>query len=156
MSVYFLRDENETQQLAAQLAAHCPQNKRLIIFLQGELGVGKTAFTRFFLRALGYNGSVKSPTYNLIENYTLSKHAIFHLDLYRLQTAREILELGLYDEFDQISIWLIEWAERAQAFLPQADILLQLAFSGSERKATLRSQTLLGQQVLKKMDPPYR
>ncbi|BBB14923.1 ATPase YjeE family [Candidatus Rickettsiella viridis] len=152
MSEYLINHEQETQQLAEKLAAHCPKNKRLIIFLKGELGAGKTTFTRFFLRALGHHAAVKSPTYTLIESYELAKQLIFHLDLYRLQTAREILEMGLYDEFDQLAIWLIEWPERAQSFLPPADILLTLSLLDSQRIARLLPQTPLGEQILKKME----
>lgn len=156
MSEYLVNEENETQQLAEKLAAHCPEDKRLIIFLQGELGAGKTTFTRFFLRALGHHGSVKSPTYTLVERYELAKQLVFHVDLYRLQTAREILEMGLYDDFDQTAIWLIEWPERAQSFLPPADILLTLSLLDSQRKATLLPQTPLGEQILKKMESSSR
>lgn len=157
MSVYLLNNEIETVQLAKKLAAHCPENKRLIIFLQGELGVGKTTFTRFFLQALGHRGSVKSPTYTLVESYELSKLSIFHLDLYRLQTAREIVEMGLYDEFDQLAIWLIEWPERAHAFLPPADILLSLSLLlDSQRQASLLPKTPLGEHILQKMELVHR
>lgn len=149
MPAYLLNSELETKQLAEKIANACPENERLIIFLEGGLGAGKTTFVRFFLQALGYKGLVKSPTYTLFENYQLPKYPIFHLDLYRLHTAQEMLEIGLYDEFDRPAIWLIEWPERALAFLPPADMLCTFSDFGSHRQIELQSKTARGQQLLK-------
>lgn len=152
MLVFLLNHETETQQLAEKIAQHCPENKRLIVFLQGELGSGKTTFARFFLKALGYPGSVKSPTYTLVETYQLPKYRLFHLDLYRLHTPREILEMGLYDEFDQAAIWLIEWPKHARALLPSADILCTFTLVDSARHVEIQSQTPSGKQLLQKIE----
>jgi tRNA threonylcarbamoyladenosine biosynthesis protein TsaE len=151
MSVYLLNNETETQQLAERMAQNCSENERLIIFLQGELGSGKTTFTRFFLQALGHCGPVKSPTYTLVETYQLSKHLIFHLDLYRLQTPKEIVEIGLYDEFNQVAIWLIEWPEQALRFLPSADISCTFTLVDTHRQVKVQSQTSTGKALLLKI-----
>ncbi|MDQ8039924.1 MAG: tRNA (adenosine(37)-N6)-threonylcarbamoyltransferase complex ATPase subunit type 1 TsaE [Rickettsiella sp.] len=152
MSSYFLNSEIETKQLAKKIAKHCSENERLVIFLIGELGVGKTTFTRFFLKALGYSGLVKSPTYTLFENYQLPKYHIFHLDLYRLHTPKEILEIGLYDEFDQTAIWLIEWPEHAFPFLPTPDIQCTFTLNAFNRQAELKSRTTAGRDLLLKIE----
>jgi tRNA threonylcarbamoyladenosine biosynthesis protein TsaE len=147
-----LNNEKKTQQIAEKLAKYCPKTERFIIFLEGELGSGKTTFARFFLQTLGHAGPVKSPTYTLVETYQVANHLIFHLDLYRLQAPREILELGLYDELSQVAIWLIEWPERALAFLPQADILCSLALIKCHRQLQIRAQTSRGKQLLQKIE----
>ncbi|MES2142449.1 MAG: tRNA (adenosine(37)-N6)-threonylcarbamoyltransferase complex ATPase subunit type 1 TsaE [Pseudomonadota bacterium] len=149
MPAYLLNSEMETKRLAAKIAKACPKNERLVIFLQGELGAGKTTFVRFFLEALGYNGLVKSPTYTLFESYQLLKYHIFHLDLYRLHTPSEMLEIGLYDEFDEPAIWLIEWPERALNFLPPPDMLYTFTDLGSHRQIELQTETARGQQLLR-------
>ena len=152
MLVYLLNNETETQQLAEKIAKHCSENERLIIFLRGELGAGKTTFTRFFLKALGHAGAVKSPTYTLVETYQLPRYRIFHLDLYRLQSPREILELGLYDEFDQAAIWLIEWPEHALAFLPSADVSCTFTLIDAHRQIEIQDQTPKAKQLLQKIE----
>ncbi len=152
MLVYLSNNETETQQLAEKIARNCSENPRLIIFLQGELGSGKTTFTRFFLQALGHCGSVKSPTYTLVETYQLPKHLIFHLDLYRLQTAKEIIDIGLYDEFNQAAIWLIEWPEKALRFLPSADILCTFTLVDDHRRIEIQSQTPVGETLLQSIE----
>lgn len=148
----YLSNEQETKQVAEKLAKYCPKNKRFIIFLEGELGSGKTTFVRFFLQTLGHSGAVKSPTYTLIETYQVSKQLIFHLDLYRLQTSREIFALGLEDEWNQVAIWLIEWPERALPFLPQADIICHLTLINSHRQVKIQAQTPRGKQLLQRME----
>jgi tRNA threonylcarbamoyladenosine biosynthesis protein TsaE len=148
MSVILLKTEKETQQLAGKFAACCPQNKRLIIFLSGELGAGKTFFVRAFIKSLGYTGLVKSPTYTLVETYEIDAYSIYHLDLYRLQAPIEILDMGLYDEFDQPAIWLIEWPARAIAFLPKPDIVCHMSLVGTHRQIQFDAKTYQGEQTL--------
>lgn len=148
MPVLLLKTEKETQHLAINLAQCCPKNKRFIIFLSGELGAGKTFFIRSFIKSFGYTGLVKSPTYTLVERYEISAYPIYHLDLYRLQDPIEILDIGLYDEFDQPAIWLIEWPERAISFLPKPDIVGNFNLVGTTRQIQFEAQTYQGKQTL--------
>lgn len=107
--------------LAAQAKAPC------IIYLKGELGAGKTTLTRGFLRALGHQGPVRSPTFTLIESYELSGQKIFHVDLYRLHDPEEIEFIGLRDYFTEDVIGLIEWPERAIDLLPPPDLICEIS-----------------------------
>jgi tRNA threonylcarbamoyladenosine biosynthesis protein TsaE len=150
MSVYLLNSEIETKQFAEQIAQYCPENKRFIVFLNGELGSGKTTFARFFISALGHSGLVKSPTYIFVKIYPLPKHTVFHLDLYRLRFPAEVLEIGLYDEFEQASVWLIEWSERALSFLPVPDIVCTFTVLAAHRQVAFQSQTPSGYELLQK------
>ena len=99
------------------------------IYLAGDLGAGKTTFTRALLGALGVGVRVKSPTYSLIESYVAEGLAIHHLDLYRIAAADEVEWLGLRDLAVGRHLWLIEWPERAAAALPAPDMVVNLAHS---------------------------
>src|SRR5579863_4829160 len=110
MVTYDITTPSEMEQLGAQLAKACPS--KIIIFLQGPLGAGKTTLTRGFLRALGYTGAVKSPTYTLVEPYELGGQRIFHFDLYRLNDPAELEFIGIDDYFNEEAICLVEWPER--------------------------------------------
>ena len=123
-----LADEAATVSLGQQLAQRlsAPQ----VIYLQGELGAGKTTFSRGFLQGRGHVGSVKSPTYTLVEPYEhLTAGPVFHLDLYRLGDPGELQYLGLEDYLSAEGILLIEWPERAAQQLPQPDLEITLALS---------------------------
>jgi tRNA threonylcarbamoyl adenosine modification protein YjeE len=133
-----LSDETATLALGSQVAgkAQVPQ----VIFLRGDLGAGKTTFSRGFLRGRGHHGSVKSPTYTLVEPYeSVPGGPVFHLDLYRLGDAQELAYLGLGDYLSAEGILLIEWPERAEAQLPRATLDITLTPEGSGRKATVRA-----------------
>ncbi len=91
-----------------------------VVYLSGDLGVGKTTLVRGILRALGFEGRVKSPSYGLIETYELDKLTVHHLDLYRLSHGEEITYLGLEDLFEGPTLMLVEWAEKGQGYLPEA------------------------------------
>ena len=106
---------------------------RLTIFLHGDLGAGKTTFSRGFLRGLGHQGRVPSPTYTLIEPYELSPLPVYHMDLYRLQHAAELEFLGL-DDLPEQAVLLIEWPERAAAYLGTPDLRLSLVLAGEGRE----------------------
>ena len=106
------------EEIGRQLGQSCPQGSRL--YLQGDLGAGKTTLVRGFLRAKGYQGKVKSPTYTLVEPYELQGVNIFHFDLYRLNSAEELEGIGFRDYFDGESISLVEWPEKAESLLEKA------------------------------------
>lgn len=134
-------DESSVAVLAAALADTAPLTG--LVFLQGDLGAGKTTFSRAFLRQMGVTGPVRSPTYTLIEPYDLSARRVLHLDLYRLAVPEELDDLGLRDEFDQ-ALLLIEWPERGAGELPAADLLIQLEpveQSPSQRMVRLHANT---------------
>ena len=133
-----LSDETATLALGSSVASksQVPQ----VIFLRGDLGAGKTTFSRGFLRGRGHDGSVKSPTYTLVEPYeSVAGGPVFHLDLYRLGDAEELAFLGLGDYLSAEGILLIEWPERAEAQLPLANLDITLTTQGSGRKATVRT-----------------
>ena len=123
---FFLPDEAAQLALAAAIArASVPGS---VIFLQGDLGTGKTTLVRGFLQALGHRGNVKSPTYTLVEPYLIDGQQIYHFDLYRLGSPDELEYAGGRDYFDGTSICLIEWPEKAAGYLPEADLLCRLSY----------------------------
>ena len=133
-----LTDEDATLALGERLATHLASPQ--VIFLRGELGVGKTTLSRGFLRGAGHTGSVKSPTYTLIEPYDdIADGPIFHFDLYRLGDAQELDYLGLGDYLSTDGTLIIEWPERAANQLPSPTLDITLSVSGSGRSACLRS-----------------
>jgi len=117
---YLPADEAATLRLGAALAATLKPG--LVIYLRGDLGAGKTTFTRGLLRALGHQGPVKSPTYTLVELYVVSGYILYHFDFYRFNRPEEWLEAGLDEHFNQGTVCLVEWPEKAGELLPPADI----------------------------------
>lgn len=129
----FLPDEMATVALATRLAAALPaKNAGMTILLQGELGAGKSTFARAVLRALGHDGAVPSPTYTLIEPYSVPRGDVFHIDLYRIASEDELYFLG-FDELDE-GLRLIEWPERAPRLSKSADLLLEFRYTESGRE----------------------
>lgn len=121
---------------------------QLTLFLVGELGAGKTTFARGFLQALGHTGRVPSPTYTLIAPYDLGALTVYHVDLYRLQDARDVDDLGLCDLQGPGSVLLIEWPERAGGRLPAADLRVVLEWAGPGRAMTLCAASPAGERLL--------
>ncbi len=143
---FFLENEAATDRLAQQLA-HQIDDQALVIYLIGDLGSGKTHLCRHLLHCLGHKGSVKSPTYTLIEPYRLTNRTVLHCDLYRLSDPEELEYLGLNDELDSSSLLLIEWPEKGAGYLPQADLVITIKMSGEGRTAQLHDQTERGLAV---------
>ncbi len=110
-----------------------------VVYLSGDLGVGKTTLVRGLLRAMGHQGRVKSPSYGLIESYEVDGLEVHHLDLYRLGDAEEIEYLGIADLLDGRSLLLVEWAEKGAGFLPPATLQIRIEdLPDQSRRLTLQ------------------
>lgn len=123
-------------------------NTGLVISLAGELGAGKTALARATIQALGYEGHVVSPSYTLVEPYSLRQRSLYHLDLYRLGDPEELEFLGVR-EIDTTRDWmLIEWAARGTGFLPLVDLEIDMIYAGSGRRAHASPYSDVGKRLL--------
>jgi tRNA threonylcarbamoyladenosine biosynthesis protein TsaE len=142
-----LNDESETIALGAKIASVLSGGE--IIYLQGELGAGKTTFVRGLLNALGHSGNVKSPTYTLVEPYSITGHDVYHFDLYRINDPEELEAMGIRDYCDGKAICLFEWPEQGADVLPEPDIILSLSHVSSGREVEIKSNSSLGEAILK-------
>jgi len=124
--------EKDLEVFANKFAAHI--QVPLVIWLQGDLGAGKTTFARALIHALGYKGRVKSPTYGLLEQYELASLQVLHLDLYRIGDPDELEFLGLSDLLDEQTILLIEWPERGGHWLSEPDFKFEFSYAGEGRE----------------------
>lgn len=127
----------------------------LIVYLQGELGSGKTALVRALLHASGHVGHVKSPTYTLAEPYLLQlagrSTPVMHFDLYRMVDPNEFLDAGFRDYFNADTICLVEWPEKAADLLPAADLVVFLHLNGRGRDVELQPLSAKGQACLARL-----
>ncbi|MBN2885608.1 MAG: tRNA (adenosine(37)-N6)-threonylcarbamoyltransferase complex ATPase subunit type 1 TsaE [Chromatiaceae bacterium] len=144
-----LPDEQAQLALGAQIAAHLPET--LVLYLDGDLGTGKTTLTRGLLRALGHRGAVRSPTYTLIESYALGARRLHHFDLYRLGDPEELEYLGLRDLLAEPAIWIVEWPERGHGALPEADLYIQLRHLDTGRALCLAPRSAAGQALIARL-----
>lgn len=133
----FLADATATAALGARLAQVFAPEPGGVVFLEGELGAGKTSLARGWLRALGVEGPIRSPTYTLLEPYEAAGRRLLHMDLYRLIDATELLQLGLEDAPISETLWLVEWPQRGAGYLPPPDLHVVLAPQASNRIAGL-------------------
>lgn len=137
MSVVLLRNAEETAALGAAIAGALADRPGAVIYLEGPLGAGKTTLVRGLLRTLGVEGTIRSPTYTLLEPYEPAGRSVVHLDLYRLADPRELESLGLRDYPRERCWWLVEWPERGGSRLPEPDLRLRLAHDPAGRRAEL-------------------
>lgn len=137
--------ERVGRQCAAALLAARPA--RLVVYLEGDLGAGKTSLVRGLLAGLGYTGRVPSPTYTLVEPYAVAGYRVQHVDLYRLRDPREVEDLGLLEQLGDGTIGLIEWPGQGEGQLPGADLHLRLEMAGGGRRLAWAAASPAGEAL---------
>lgn len=148
-----LSSEADTERLGRQLATLVRDGAT--VFLHGDLGAGKTTLVRYWLRALGHEGAVKSPTYTLVEPYRLNGVILNHFDLYRLQDPEELELMGYRDYFGGGQLTWVEWPSKGEPLLPTPDwtitLLADNAHRPEQRSVSIRAETPHGQTLLEEL-----
>ena len=137
----------DMEALGRSFTADCPTAAR--IYLQGDLGAGKTTWVRGFLQGLQYTGIVKSPTYTLVETYHVYGQTIHHLDLYRIHNPGELESIGVRDYLDGTGICLVEWPEKGGTLLGEPDLMVQIRIKGQCREVFLQPSSTTGRLLLR-------
>lgn len=143
---FYLREEQETARLGKALARGFHLNP--VIYLQGDLGTGKTYLVRHALRSLGYTEAVKSPTYTFLETHALAETVVYHWDLYRIADVDELHYLGLRDLLSKPAVWFVEWAEMGEGQLPSPDLIVSLHCVGEGREVRLIEKSSVGRRLV--------
>lgn len=141
--------EAETLDLAARFGKLL--GAKGVIYLEGGLGAGKTTFCRGILRSYGHEGAVKSPTFTLVEPYDLQWGQVYHFDLYRIADGEELEFLGIEDYLDGGNLCLIEWSERGEGFLPNADIMVKIEVDAETRHFCFQARSEYGDSIVAQM-----
>lgn len=141
-----LNNEDETIAVGQKLARHI--QAPLTLYLTGDLGAGKTTLSRGLIQGLGHKGAVKSPTYTLVEPYELDGVEVYHFDLYRLNDPEELEFMGIRDYFTDSSLCIVEWPDKGEGLLPDADIHLHLNYVNQGREIHIRALTDSGKTLL--------
>ncbi|WP_122508583.1 tRNA (adenosine(37)-N6)-threonylcarbamoyltransferase complex ATPase subunit type 1 TsaE [Pseudomonas atacamensis] len=139
----YLADEQAMSDLGTRIA-RVTQGHGLI-FLEGNLGMGKTTLSRGIIRGLGHVGAVKSPTFTLVEPYEIGDIRAFHFDLYRLVDPEELEFLGIRDYFEDDALCLIEWPAKGAGFLPKPDLTITIGPQDSGRSLKILAQGSRGE-----------
>lgn len=152
---WFLPGPEDTDRLAGAVGGPLLELSRagpMCIALEGDLGSGKTSWVRAMLHGLGYAGRVVSPTYTLLEPYSLGEFTVLHLDLYRLSDPGELEYLGLQDMLCPGTVICVEWPRRGRGVLPQPDLELEFSYLGQGRRVALHARTAAGADWLEVVD----
>lgn len=144
-----LNDEIATVAMGNKVTAIIEQGA--VIYLHGDLGAGKTTFTRGVVQGFGHTGKVKSPTYTLVEPYELTRANVYHFDLYRLGDPEELEYMGIRDYFSEQAICIVEWPEKGGEFIPVPDLDITLSYVGDERKIVINSASERGIAIVEKL-----
>lgn len=122
---YISHSETETEDLGRRLAAVLSPGA--VVAYQGDLGMGKTAFTRGLARGLGYGGRVTSPTFTIVNEYEGGRLPLFHFDMYRLEGPEDLFDIGWEDYLDRGGVCAVEWSERVEEALPEDAVTVAIA-----------------------------
>ena len=141
-----LHGESAMVDFGRQLAQACEQGA--VIFLEGNLGMGKTTLCRGVLQGLGHQGAVKSPTYTLVEPYEMGDINAYHFDLYRLGDPEELEYMGIRDYFTGSSLCLIEWPDKGLGVLPSADLTISISAVDGGRQLSLLARSSKGNSII--------
>lgn len=147
---FIIPNEIRMEKLGAILSHLCFDGT--VIYLQGDLGVGKTTLTRGFLRGLGYTGLVKSPTYTLVETYEIHEKIIYHFDLYRLLDPEELDYIGIRDYVSGRAICLIEWPEKGKTYLPEPDLICMIYPHLQGREIMFKGNSQIGINIIRQLN----
>lgn len=147
---HYLQDDSATV-AAGECLGRSIENDGAVIFLEGNLGAGKTTFSRGVMRAFGHSGAVKSPTYTLVEPYEFNDRWIYHFDLYRLGDPEELEYMGIRDYFTESSVCLVEWPVRGLGVLPSADIIITLEVASPGRALNVKALSERGVSILRRV-----
>ena len=145
-----LVDEQATVAMGKKIASIVKGelNQGIVVYLNGDLGAGKTTITRGFVQGMGHVGHVKSPTYTLVEPYDLADWQVYHFDLYRLGDPEELEFMGIRDYFNDNCCCFIEWPEKGEGLLANADITINMAYHGEQRVVELQAHNSIGKNLL--------
>ncbi|ATR81519.1 tRNA (adenosine(37)-N6)-threonylcarbamoyltransferase complex ATPase subunit type 1 TsaE [Pseudomonas sp. HLS-6] len=139
----FMADEQAMVDFGARIAE--VTEGRGVIFLEGDLGAGKTTLSRGIIRGLGHRGAVKSPTFTLVEPYEIGDKRAFHFDLYRLVDPEELEYMGIRDYFDDDALCLLEWPQKGAGILPKPDLTITISPQAGGRSLSLLPQGSRGE-----------
>lgn len=148
--VSHLNDESATVAMGNKVAASIEQGA--VIYLHGDLGAGKTTFTRGVVQGFGHSGKVKSPTYTLVEPYELNSANVYHFDLYRLGDPEELEFMGIRDYFSNSAICVVEWPEKGGEFIPVPDLDITLSYVEDGRQIVIKSASERGEGIVKQLN----
>ena len=148
-TVILLADESATVKMGNVIAESVELGTT--IFMHGDLGAGKTTMSRGIIQGLGHEGRVKSPTYTLVEPYEMEHASVYHFDLYRLADPEELEYMGFRDYFNDKAVCIIEWPEKGEHFLPNADIELYLTYSEEQREISFKGNSKRGLDAITKI-----
>ena len=148
-----LVNENATIAMGALLAKIIKNEIKqgIVVYLQGDLGAGKTTLTRGFVQAMGHKGNVKSPTYTLVEPYELADFNVYHFDLYRLSDPEELEFMGIRDYFNEQSCCFIEWPEKGMGAVASPDLIINIEYVEDQRRITFESKSRLSELLMTKL-----
>jgi tRNA threonylcarbamoyladenosine biosynthesis protein TsaE len=138
-----LPDEEAAQAFARRFSGAV--RPPMVIYLEGDLGAGKTTFARAYIHGLGYKGYVKSPSYGLLETYRVDSQQVLHLDLYRIEDPEELEYLALRDLYDGQTVLLVEWPDRGGGLLPAPDLVLKFDENHESRFVRISAKSKEGQ-----------